>query len=168
MNSLKLITISCTIVISFILLLLITYILTKSFKSKINSDGKLKISFGIWYGAIFLSGADIISNLINLVSEIIDNLIKIQPSKFYVELAKAISLTMGVSFIWFLLWFFVVKFLTKIIPLKLDENEEMEDDNFSYFIIKGIMLLSIIFSLSSVLSLFLRTLIPNVEIPFYH
>jgi hypothetical protein len=168
MNTLKLITISCTIIISFILLLLITSLLTKSFKSKINKDGRLKISFGIWYAAIFLAGANIISSIINIVVEVIDNLIKIQPPKFYIELVKAISLIVGVGFIWLLVWFFAVKFLTKVMPLKTIDNEEMEDDNFGYFLIKGIMLLSIIFSLSSVLSLILRMLIPNVQIPFYH
>lgn len=168
MNSLKLITISCAITLSFILLLLIAYFLTKNFKSKINSDGRLKLSFGIWYAAIFLSGANIVSSITDIVFEVIDNLIKIQPHNFYFSLVKTISLVIGVGFIWFVLWFLVVKFLTKLIPLKLDENEEMEDDNFSYFIVKSGILIGIVFSLLSLLSLILRALIPNVEIPFYH
>ncbi|RZK59189.1 MAG: hypothetical protein EOO91_05850 [Pedobacter sp.] len=168
MNSLKLITISCTIILSFILLLFLNYFLTRNFKSKINNDGKLKISFGIWYAAIFLAGATIISTIINVVIEVIDNLIKIKPEKLYLELIKATSLAVGVGFIWLFLWYLVVSFLTKMIPLKANEIEEMEEDNFGYFLIKGMMLLGLIFSLSSVLSMMLRTLIPNVEIPFYH
>lgn len=168
MNSLKLITVSCAIILSFILLLLIAYFLTKNFKSKINSDGRLKLSFGIWYAAIFLSGANVISSITDIVFEVIDNLIKIQPANFYFALVKTISLVIGAGFIWLVLWFLVVKFLTKLIPLKFDENEEMEDDNFSYFIVKSAILIGIVFSLSSLLSLILRALIPNVEIPFYH
>ncbi|KQB99955.1 hypothetical protein [Pedobacter sp. Hv1] len=168
MNSLKLIIISCSIILLLILLLLITHLLTKNFKSKINNDGKLKISFGIWYSAIFLSGANVISIVINTLSEVVDNLIKIRPVNLYLELIKITSLVIGVGFTWLILWFIVIKFLTKITHLKMDENEEMDDDNFSYFIIKGIMLFAIIFSLSSILSLILRLFIPNIETPFYH
>ncbi|TKC12765.1 hypothetical protein FA048_03865 [Pedobacter polaris] len=168
MNSLKLITISCAIITSFTLLMLINYFLTKNFKSKLNNDGKLKISFAIWYAAMFLAGANIISSIISTIFEVIDNLVKIQPTKFYFELIKAISLVIGIGFIWFMLWFLVIKFLSKIIPIKADENEEMEEDNYGYFLVKGIMLIGLIFSLSPVLSLILRALIPNVEIPFYH
>ena len=168
MNPLKLITISITIVISLIVLLLMIYLLTKNFKSRIDNDGKLKLSFGIWYSAIFLSGANIISSIIQAVFETIDNLIKIQPVRLYLEIVKSLSLIVGVAFVWLVIWFFVIKFLTKIIPIRLNEQEEMEDDNFSYFLIKGVILIGVIFSLSSVLSLILRSLIPNVEIPFYH
>lgn len=168
MNSLKLIAVFSSIIVSLILLVIITYFLTKSFKSKINGDGKLKLSFSIWYATIFLSGASIISCMIDVILEVIDNLIKIQPANFNIELIKGISLIIGVSFGWFILWFFVVKFLSRIIPIKVDEYEEMEDDNYSYFVLKGAILIGIILSLSSVLSLILRMFIPNVEIPFYH
>jgi hypothetical protein len=168
MNLLKLITISCSIVISFILLLFLIYFLTRNYKSKLNPDGKLKISFGIWFAAIFMAGTNVISTILSTTFELIDNIIKIQPPQLYTELIKAISLVIGTGFTWLILWFFVITFLTKIIPIKLDHHEEMEDDNFAYFLIKGIMLVGIIFSLSPLLSLILRALIPNVEIPFYH
>jgi hypothetical protein len=168
MNSLKLISISYFIVISFTLLLSISYLFIKKFKSIFNNDGKLKLSFGIWYGAIFLAGSNVISCLLNVVFEVVDNLIKIGPNKIYLESIKTISLIMGVGFFWFILWFMVVKFLSKLTYLKTNDIEEMEDDNFSYFIIKGAILLGIIFSLSSLLSLIIRALVPTIEVPFYH
>lgn len=168
MNYLKLIAISCVVIISVIILLVITHLLTKNIKSRINNEGRLKLSFGIWYSAIFLSGSNVISTIIDIVFEVIDNLIKIEPTNFYRELIGTISLVIGAGFIWFILWFLVVNFLTKIVPLKFNENEEMEDDNFSYFVVKASILIGIIFSISSVLKLILKVLVPNVEIPFYH
>jgi len=168
MNLLKLITISVSVTLTFLLLVFIIYFLTRKFKSKLNNDGRLKISYGIWYGALFLSGADIISTVINAVIEIIDNLIKINPTGFNLQLVKSISLIIGIGFIWFILWFFVVQFMTIALRLKTDEHQEMEDDNFSYFLIKSSILVGIIFSLSSLLMVILRAVIPNVEIPFYH
>ncbi len=168
MNSIKLITLVISVIFSFLLLVFIVYFLTKKFKSKLNNNGKLKISFGIWYAGLFLCGANIISTVINTLSELIDNLVKINPPNFNLQLIKSISLIIGIGFTWFILWFFVVKFLISSIRLKIDEHQEMEDDNFSYFIIKAAMLLGVIFSLSFLLSLVLRTFIPNVEIPFYH
>lgn len=168
MNTLKLIAISCSIILILILLFGICYLLTKKFKARINTDGKVKLSFSIWFGAIFLAGANIVNLTLNMVFEIIDNLIKIQSNDFSLELIKGIFSVIGVGFVWFLLWFFVVKFLTKFLPFELNEIEEMEEDNYGYFIIKGVIFLSIIFSLSPVLSLLLRTFIPNIQIPFYH
>lgn len=168
MSSLKLITISVSVILSFLLLLFSIYFLTKKFKSKLNNDGRLKVSFGIWYAALFLSGSNVISVVINSITEVIDNLVKINPPKFNLQLVQSISLIIGVGFIWFILWFFVIKFIINAIRLKVDEHQEMEDDNSSYFIIKAAMLIGLIFSLSSLLSLILRTLIPNVEVPFYH
>ncbi|KQR72327.1 hypothetical protein [Pedobacter sp. Leaf176] len=168
MNSLKLITISVSVILSFLLLIFIIYFLTNKFKSKLNEDGKIKVSFGIWYAALFLSGSDVISVVIDTVTEVIDNLLKINPPNFNLQLVQSISLIIGAGFIWFILWFLVIKFLINTIKIKVDEHQEMEDDNYGYFIIKAAMLIGLIFSLSPLLSLILRTLIPNVETPFYH
>ncbi|QIL38924.1 hypothetical protein G7074_06295 [Pedobacter sp. HDW13] len=168
MNSLKLITISVSVILSILLLLFIIHFFTKRFKSKLNNDGRIKVSFGIWYAALFLTGTNIISVVINTVIEVIDNLTKINPANFSLQLVKSVSLIIGVGFIWFFVWVFVTKFLIKVIKLKVDEHQEMEDDNFNYFIIKAVMLIGLIFSLSPLLSELLRTLIPSIELPFYH
>lgn len=117
---------------------------------------------------MFLSGANIISNILQTVFELADNLIKIQPTNLKLEFAKSTSLILGIGFIWFVLWLYVVKLLIKLVIPKVDESEEMDEDNFGYFTLRGVMLIGIVFSLSSVLTLILRTFIPNAEIPFYH
>jgi len=168
MNSIKLITISSTVTLSFILLLFVIHLLTKGFKSKLNNKGRLKISFAIWYAALFLSGSSIISDIVNAVLEVIDNLININPTNLNVQLIKSGSLIIGVGFVWYFVWYFVVKFSVKVAQFKSDEHQEMEDDNFTYFIVKSAMLIGLIFSLSAILTLILRTLIPNIDMPFYH
>lgn len=168
MNSIKLITIAVTVILSFSLLTLILYLLTRKFKSKLNSDGKLKISFALWYAAIFISGTSTIFEIINAVFEVVDNLININPADLTFQLIKSNALIIGVGFLWLLTWFFAIKLLIKMIQFKTDEHQEMEDDNYSYFLIKAAMLIGVIFSMSSLLNLILKTLIPNIEIPFYH
>ena len=45
---------------------------------------------------------------------------------------------------------------------------EMESDNYSYFLIKGILLIGLILSFMPVYEIILSAFIPSVQIPFYH
>ncbi|WP_199140005.1 hypothetical protein [Pedobacter sp. ASV12] len=168
MNSLKPIAIAGTVTLLLMLLLLTAYLLTKRHKSKLNADGKLKRSYAIWYAAIFLSGAKIIAQVLEISIEIIDNLIKIHPAALLLTLCKAIALVSGSAFICFVSCVFITKTFIQLILFKTNENEEMEDDHVGYFIIKSAMLIGMVFSLSDVISLLLRTFIPAIQIPYYH
>lgn len=168
MNTLKLFTLPITILVSFILLLLIIHLVLKPFKARLDEEGKLKLSYGIWFASLFLSGANIITSIIRVGQEAADNIYKMQPKQMLVILIKSISSVVGLGFLWLLIWFFAVKFLTRIIVFKGNDEQEMSANNYGYFIVKGVILLGVVFSLSSILELVLRIAVPTIEIPFYH
>lgn len=168
MNSLKLISIAIIVITSFILLLLTTNLFTRQYKSRLNSKGKVKLSFAVWYAAIFLSGANIINSSIPLIIQSIDNIIKKNSSHLYQDIMKAISLLLGTAFVWFIAWLFIAKLFTKLIFFKTNELEEMEEDHYSYFIVKAMVLIGIVFSLAPLLSEVLRPLVPSIQTTFYN
>jgi hypothetical protein len=168
MNTLKLFTLPITILISFVLLLLIIHLILKPFKAKKDEEGNLKLAYGIWFFALFMSGASIVTDVVRLSLEVVDNVIKIRPDQLILVMVRSIASITVLAFLWFLIWFYVVKFLTKIVVYKGSDAQEMSANNYTYFIIKGSILLGIVLSLSSVLELILRLVVPNIEVPFYH
>ncbi|NRF37758.1 hypothetical protein [Pedobacter foliorum] len=168
MNKIKLFTLPITILISFVLLLLIIHLILKPFKAKKDEDGNLKLAYGIWFFALFMSGASIVANVVRLSLEVVDNVTKIRPDQLILLIIQSIASITILAFLWFLIWFYVTKFLTKIVVFTGSDGQEMSANNYTYFIIKGSILIGIVLSLSSVLELLLRLVVPNIEVPFYH
>lgn len=113
-------------------------------------------------------GASVITTVVIIVVETIYNLVKRHPAKIIQELLKAVSSILGLAFLWFLIWYFVVKFLTTMLLKNRNEEQEMSSDGTAYFILKGSILLGTTRSLTAVLKLILRIFIPNAEVHFYH
>ncbi len=84
------------------------------------------------------------------------------------EIAKIASLYIGLSVIWFLLWYLVSKVFVTIILGIQKEQEEMSLNNVYFFLIKGLIINVFIVSLSPVLEIIFRMVMPNIQLPFYH
>lgn len=152
---------------SLIVLVLIILLLTRQLKAKKDEEGKIKISYGIWFSVLFLSGSSILTSIITISLEAISNIYKMQPKSLIGELVRTLGSVILLAFVWYFVWFFIIKLLVKIIYNANDE-QEMDNDSYGYFLIKGVVLLGTIFSLSPILELLLRTVVPTIAIPFYH
>jgi hypothetical protein len=96
----------------------------------------------------------------NIYKNILDNL--------YGQLIETTSLFIGLSAVWFLILYFISNLLSVTIVGKRKNMNEIESDNVSYFLIKGILIIGFVFCLSPVFEIILRRFIPSIEIPFYH
>ncbi|MBK7735019.1 MAG: hypothetical protein IPI36_07175 [Chitinophagaceae bacterium] len=70
---------------------------------------------------------------INVLSEAIDNIYKNVANNIIGEVAKTASLFIGLSAVWFIIWYFVANLLSVIIVGKRNDQNEIEADNVSYF-----------------------------------
>lgn len=168
MNLLKPLAIASTVILSFMLLLLTAYLFTKKHKSRLDEDGKLKRSYALWYAAIFLAGTKVIAQVLDISVEISDIVIKTRPNGLILTLTKAIALVVGSAFMWFVLCVFATQVLIPFVSFKTSESEEMADDHLGYFVIKSAMLIGVVFCSAAVVSLFLKTFVPAIQIPYYH
>lgn len=155
-------------IISIAIMLLIIQILLKKIKSKTEDDGRLKKSFGIWFTSLFLASSFTSTTAIIILIEAIDYIYKNEVSNIIGEVAKTVSLFIGLSAAWFLIWYFVASLLSVTILGKRKDQNEMDTDNVSYFLIKGALVIGFTICLLPVFEIILRTFMPNVEIPFYH
>lgn len=146
---------------------IIQFLLRKE-KKKSEIEGKIKISFGIWLASILLGATIINLKTITILNEALDYIYKVNANELTIEIAKISSIFIGISAIWLIIWFFIVKVFAVIFVGKRSDENEMENDNYVYFIIKGIMLICFLLGLLPILENLLKAFLPNIEIPFYH
>lgn len=168
MNTTKSITLAISAIIAIVIMLLIIQLLTRKLKAKSQYEGRLKYSYGIWFSALFISAAFITERMIFSLAEAIDNIQKYISANILGEVAKTASLFIGLSGIWFIIWYYIANMLSvTVVGIRKSQNE-IDIDNITYFIIKGVLIFGFIYCLSPVFEIILRTFMPTIQIPFYH
>lgn len=168
MNTSKTIALTIAGLIAIAIVLLIIQLLLKKLKQKSELNSKLKLSYGIWFATLFIAAVLVTVKSITVLSEAIDNIYKMNPTNAIIETAKAASLFIGLSAVWFLVWYFIANLLSILITGNRKEVNEMEADNYAYFLIKGVLIIGFILCLSPIFETLLRAFMPSVQLPFYH
>lgn len=168
MDTTKTIILSIAALIALAIIVLIIRVLLRKAKNKNAEDGRIKLSWWIWFAGLFLSGSLITAKAISIFSEAVDNIYKINSTKAILESFKTGSLFIGLSIVWLLLWYFIVNTLSVLITGKRNEANEIDSDNYSFFLVRGILLIGFTICLLPVFEIILRAFIPSVQIPFYH
>lgn len=168
MNTSKTIALTISAIIAVAIMLFIIQLLLRKLKPKSEQEDKLNTSYGIWFSSLFIGASIVIGEAISLLSIALDNIYKNTSQNLLIEIVKTTSLFIGISVLWFLLWYFMSNLLSVTIVGKRKSQNEVEVNNISYFLIKGILIIGFIFCLSSVFEIILRNLIPSIQIPFYH
>lgn len=133
---------------------------------KNNEDGKLKISFSIWVGSIFLASTILLSQMLKTLNDALD-IYKNFDSPIISSL-KTTSIYLGLSLLWMLVLFVLNNFLTNLIFDNRNEKQEMENDNFTYFILKSLILIGSTFAILPAFESLLKIFLPIIQTPFYH
>lgn len=168
MNTTKTIILCIAAFIALTIIILIIQVLFRKVKNKNTEDGRIKLSIGIWFASLFLSGSFITVKAIYIFSEAVDNIFKINPAKAVFESFKTGSLFIGLSIVYFLFLYLMVNTLSILIIEKRNDTNEINNNNYSYFLIKGILLIGFTICILPVFEIILRALIPSIQIPFYH
>jgi hypothetical protein len=73
----------------------------------------------------------------------------------------------GLTNTWLILWYFIAKALSVLFIGNRMEVYEIENNNYVYFVLRGIVFIGFVYSLMPVFDLVLRAFLPNIEIPYY-
>jgi len=168
MNTSKTVTLTIVGIVAIIILLLMIQLLLRKLKTKSEQEGKVKQSYGVWFSTLFIAATITMGRTITILGEAFDNIYKNITTNIIGEVAKTASLFIGLSSFWFLVWYFVANLLSVTFLGNRKDQNEIESDNVSYFLIKGVLLIGFILCLLPVFEIILRAFMPNVQIPFYH
>lgn len=164
----KTITLTISAIIAVAIMLFIIQLLLRKLKPNSEFESKLKISYVAWFSSLFIAASIVTEETIKLLSMALDNIYKNILDNLYGQLIETTSLFIGLSAVWFLILYFISNLLSVTIVGKRKNMNEIESDNVSYFLIKGILIIGFVFCLSPVFEIILRRFIPSIEIPFYH
>ncbi|MCC6448483.1 MAG: hypothetical protein IT215_07345 [Chitinophagaceae bacterium] len=153
-------------VLSIIISLTVTQLFLKKEKLSSEKDEKINLSYGILFSTWIISFSLLNFKSISILNEFITIIIRIKTVDFNMQIFKTSVLFIGILNFWLILCFYTVEVLSTLYLGKRKNNNEIINNNYSYFIIKGLLNLSLIYCLMPIFELFLKAFFP-IETPFY-
>ena len=155
-------------IFAFALALLTIQFFVKELRKKATSNNTLNLSFGLWFGSLLLSITLLLSKALEVMNDEIDVLIAFPKEGIYLEIFKAGSIFIGLTFLWFVISFYIIKVFSRLIFSSSIDEIEIEQNNSSYFLIKGFVFITFIIVLLPIFESLLRGFILSVDTPIYH
>lgn len=156
-------------VVATALMIMALQFLTKKLNIKTEVDNKINTSYAIWSTSIIITffiflkvALEQTENAIEVIiySETIDNT--------FIEVMQKIVIFLGFTFFFTFLSYFIVNSIFKIAYGNKVDSFEIDRNNTGYFIIKGAVLLLLVFSVITIFEHFLRWFAPTINTPFFH
>ena len=156
-------------VVATVLMLIVIQFLTKKQNIKSETEEKINTSYAIWLSSILVTffmflriALDQTENAIEVIiySKTIDDT--------FVQVMQKIAIYTGFTFLFTFISYYIVHNVLKLTLGNRIDSLEIEKDNRSYFIIKGVLLILLVFCLVNIFEHFLRWFAPVVDTPFYH
>ena len=156
-------------VVATVLMLMVIQFLTKKQNIKSETEEKINTSYAIWLSSILVTffmflriALDQTENAIEVIiySKTIDDT--------FVQVMQKIAIYTGFTFLFTFISYYIVHNVLKLTLGNRIDSLEIEKDNRSYFIIKGVLLILLVFCLVNIFEHFLRWFAPVVDTPFYH
>lgn len=167
METTKTITLLCTGVIAVTISLTLTRLLIRKEKISSEKEGKIILSYGILFTSWVLGFSLLNLKTISVLNEYFDMVYKVYSSNHLIEISKTGILFIGLTNLWLVFWHYVTKVLSLLFLGRRDSQNEMESNNYVYFLVNGTIFISFIYILMPIFENALRTFFPELEIPFY-
>lgn len=136
---------------------------------QIQTENKINLSYSIWASCIMVAFFIFLKIALGQIENSIEIIIysKTIDNTFWAVMQKII-IFLGFTFIFTFLSYFVIDNLLNLLIGKRSSKIENDNENIGYFFLKGIVLLFLVYSVSTLFEHFLGWFMPVVETPFYH
>ena len=156
-------------VIATVLMLMAIQFLAKKQNLKSQSENKINISFTIWITAIMTS----FFLLLKIAVEKTENAIEIiifskTINDTFIQVMQRIAIYTGFTFFFTFVIYYTVHNILKYTMGNRVGSIEMENNNYGYFTIKGVIQILLTIALLTIFDHFLNWFVPVVDTPFYH
>jgi hypothetical protein len=156
-------------IVAIALMLIAIQFLAKRLKIQTNTEQKINTSYSVWFVSLLVSFILFLKVALELVENSIELIIADKSiNNTFVVVMEQIAIFTGFSFLFTFLAYYIVHVIIKFSIGNRNDSIEIEKDNVGYFLIKGLVLLTLMFSLITIFEHFLRWFAPAVETPFYH
>lgn len=161
------ITIAIIGIIAFAISLTIIELLNKKSKAKAEKEGAFVLAYGIWYSALIISSTILIFKTLTVNNVAIETISGMAKEMSYENIFKTSVILWGINFCWLLIGVYLNKVFSNIFFGKRTNKYEIENNNYVYFLMRGVLLIGFIYILLPVFELTLRFFLPSIDVPFY-
>ena len=156
-------------IVAFALMLMLIQFLAAKLKVKPKTDDVINMSYSIWVGSLLVSFSIFLKIALDLTENAIEIIIYSKTiNNTFVAVMEKIAIFTGFSFLFTFLAYYTITQILNLLTGNRSDSIEMEKNNFGYFTIKGLTLVMLTLSLSTIFEHFLRWFMPAVGTPFYH
>lgn len=167
METTKSVILICTGIIAVTTSLTLTRLLFRKEKIYSESEGKIILSYGIIF-TFWVIGFSLINlKTLSVFNDYLDLVYKVNSSNYRIEILTTSVLFIGLTNLWLVFWHYVTKVLSLLFFGRRDRQNEMESNNYVYFLINGTIFISFIYILMPIFEYVLSTFLPELGIPFY-
>lgn len=167
MDTTKIITLTVIGIIAIAISLTITQLFLRKAKSKLENEEKINLAYGILFLGWVISFSLLNVKSISIMSEYVDTVFKTNSANHLAEISKTSVLFIGLTNFWLILWYLITKAFSILIAGKRTDVNEIENNHYTYFLMKGVVFIGFVYCLMPVFEMLLRTFLPTIEIPYY-
>lgn len=167
MDTTKIITLTVIGIIAIAISLTITQLFLRKAKSKLENEEKINLAYGILFLGWVISFSLLNVKSISIMSEYVDTIYKTNSANHLADISKTSVLFIGLTNFWLILWYLVTKAFSILIAGKRTDVNEIENNHYTYFLMKGVVFIGFVYCLMPVFEMLLRTFLPTIEIPYY-
>jgi hypothetical protein len=160
---------SIVAIVATALMLMLIQFLSKKLNIKSEKEEKIKVSYSIWVSSILISFFLFLKVALGLIENSIELIIYSKNTdNAFIAVMEKIIIFSGFTFLFTFLAYYIVQILLVFLIGKRNDSIEMEKGNTGYFILKGIFLILLVFSLITIFEHFLGWFAIKIDTPFYH
>lgn len=166
METQKIIILSIFIILSVAIFFTIQQFFNKKAKTRLENLGGINPALAV-INVSWLIGFFIINVRSTIVfNEYVDVVLKVAETEGIRTILKTGFLFVALVNLWVLIMFFLTSLLLMIFYGKISRPMEVANNNYSYFLIEGMLLAGLVWSFLPIFETVLRVFFP-VEVPFY-
>jgi hypothetical protein len=155
-------------VVSTVIMIQLIQFLAKRNKLVPQENQKLSISFAVWFMSLLIAFSLYLKVALIQVENAIEFLIYANDGKnTFLAVMEKIAIFIGFTFLATFLILFIVNVVFKFSFKNRVDQFEMENDNNGYFLLKGLVLIVLVFITLPVFEHFLMWFLPKIETPFF-
>jgi len=167
METTKIITLTFIGVIAMSTSIVVNQLILRKLKEKGEKEGILNLAYGLLIMGWIFSISLLNMKAISILAEYFDALDKTNSENIVQEITKTSILFIGLTNMWLVLWYYITQAIFLIIAGKRSDLIEMENNHYTYFLMKNMLFIGFIISLMPIFEIILRSFFPNIEIPYY-
>lgn len=147
--------------------LVIIQLIIRKEKAKSENEGKIRLAYGVLFVSCLIASLMLNIKGMTIFGEYMDTFYKVNRNPVLMPVIKTCVLFIGLINIWFVVWYFGLKVFALLFVGKKSAIIEIENDNYVYFLMTGVVFLGFINVLMPVFDIVLRFFLPDLEIPYY-